>query len=76
MLPRNERNERPNAYSLSVRVGAGAFVNSSSTSFEIRGMSAGSLARMVKVLDAVPQARPEVSLTVRVTGISPAVESV
>ena len=34
------------------------------------------LARIVKVPDAVPQARPEVSLTVSVTGISPAVESV
>ena len=34
------------------------------------------LARIVKVPEAVPQARPEVSLTVSVTGISPAVESV
>ena len=33
-------------------------------------------ARIVKVPEAVPQARPEVSLTVSVTGISPAVESV
>ena len=34
------------------------------------------LARIVKVPEAVPQARPEVSLTVSVTGISPAAESV
>jgi hypothetical protein len=31
---------------------------------------------MVKVSDAVPQASPEVSLTVSVTGTSPAVVSV